>query len=125
MDPSYHRLFAYLGEVGVPPTGAPFAAYHTMDMQDLDVEVGVPVARPVASAGEVIAAELPARRIATALYTGPYEGLPGFHHSFMAWCNAHGHHLNGPVYEFYMNNPSETPADQLQTRIEYMLGRAD
>ena len=42
--PGLHpRVFAWLGERGVAPTGAPFWKYNVVDMErGLEVEVGVP-----------------------------------------------------------------------------------
>jgi len=49
----YGAIMQYLGELGEQPAGMPFAAYYNMDMQNLDVEIGFPVARKFAGKGEV------------------------------------------------------------------------
>jgi len=43
----YGAIATYLAEIGEQPSGAPFAAYYNMDMDNLDVEIGFPVARPL------------------------------------------------------------------------------
>ena len=43
----YGAIAQYLGELGEQPIGPPFAAYYNMDMDNLDVEFGFPVARPL------------------------------------------------------------------------------
>ena len=40
-------------EMGKQPAGVPYAAYHNLDMQDMDVEVGFPVSKPLPE-GEVV-----------------------------------------------------------------------
>jgi effector-binding domain-containing protein len=120
-DRSFGLLFGYLGQHGEAPAGAPVAVYHNFDMQNLDLEISVPVARPLPGQGEVQASELPARRVATGLLTGPYEALPDFYRALNAWCAEQNLHAGPPAYETYLNNPAETPPDQYQTRVELTL----
>jgi len=42
-----------LNELGEKPLEAAFAAYYNMDMENLDVEMGFPVAKPLAGRGEI------------------------------------------------------------------------
>ena len=42
---AYGAILQYAGSLGVQPCGAPFVAYHNMDMQDLDIEIGFPFAQ--------------------------------------------------------------------------------
>ena len=42
---SYCKIAAYLGELGEQPAGMPYAAYYNLDMQDMDLEMGFPVAK--------------------------------------------------------------------------------
>jgi len=46
LEDGYGVIAQYLDELGEQPIGPPFAAYYNMDMADLDVEFGFPVARP-------------------------------------------------------------------------------
>lgn len=39
----------------------------------------------------------------------------------MQWIKENGHTPAGVVYEFYLNDPSETPENELQTRIVFPL----
>jgi effector-binding domain-containing protein len=68
-------VFAWLGQHGIPPAGAPFIRYLVINMAaQLDIEVGVPVASAVSGDGRVCAGVLPAGRYASLVYTGPYDG---------------------------------------------------
>jgi effector-binding domain-containing protein len=70
-------VFGYLGEQGVPPTGAPFIRYHVINMADhLDIELAVPVAGPVAASDQVRPGVLPAGRYASLIYRDIKEGMP-------------------------------------------------
>ncbi|RYD03612.1 hypothetical protein N752_18740 [Desulforamulus aquiferis] len=57
---AYHTIINYLNELGEKPFEAPFAAYYNMDMEDLDVEMGFPVAKPLPGKGEIKSSEIPA-----------------------------------------------------------------
>ena len=61
---AYGAIMQYLGELGMPPAGAPFVAYFNMDMQDLDIEIGFPVMQPLPGKGEVQASAIPAGKAA-------------------------------------------------------------
>ena len=57
------ETFGWLAQQAISPAGAPFMRYHVIDMDGLmDVELGVPVAEPVAGNGRVGAGVLPAGR---------------------------------------------------------------
>jgi len=44
---NYHKIAEYLEEMEEQPVDVPFTAYYNMDMQNLDVEMGFPVALKV------------------------------------------------------------------------------
>ncbi len=52
LGPAYGAILQYAGQLGVQPCGAPFVAYHNMDMQDLDIEIGFPFAQELTGLGE-------------------------------------------------------------------------
>ncbi len=49
----YGAIMQHLGALGEQPAGPPFVAYYNMDMQNLDIEVGFPVAAHVTGADEL------------------------------------------------------------------------
>jgi effector-binding domain-containing protein len=70
------RVFAWLGERGIPPAGAPFWKYNVIDMErGLEVEVGVPIATAADGDNQVLAGTLAPGRYATLWYTGHPDGL--------------------------------------------------
>ncbi len=68
---AFGEIMQYLGELGENPTGMPFAAYHNMDMQDLDLEIGFPVSRELPGKGRVVPGEIPGGQWATLMHIGP------------------------------------------------------
>lgn len=107
----------YLGEQGVKPAGPPFAAYYNMDMQDLDVEAGFPVAQSLEGKDNIQSGQLPACRAATCVHVGPYKDIEPAYNALIAWIKENNLETIGIVYEFYLNDPQTTPPDKLMTKI--------
>jgi effector-binding domain-containing protein len=119
---TYRQIFEYMQELGAWPAGAPFVAYYNMDaqnpdVQNLDMEIGFPVAASLPARGAIQFSELPQRQAATCIYTGPYDGMGAAYDAINAHMAQNGLTLNGPIYEVYLNDPSETSARELQTEI--------
>lgn len=85
--PGLHpQVFAWLGERGIEPAGAPFWKYNVIDMErGLEVEVGVPVAAAVTGDDRVLAGVLPSGRYATLRHTGHPDELLGATASLLEW----------------------------------------
>ena len=118
---SYGALGAYLGRMRQEPAGAPFAAYYNQDMQNLDLEIGFPVAKKVAGQGEIQSGEIPGGRAASCMHTGPYDKIAAAYEALGQWMQARGLQGTGACYEFYLNDPQNTPSEKLQTQILFPL----
>jgi effector-binding domain-containing protein len=84
-----------------------------------DVEFGVGVTTPFASAGPVRYSTLPAGEVAATTHWGEYGGLGAAHDAVIAWCQAHGRELAGPRWEVY-GHWSDDPARR-RTDVYYLL----
>ena len=118
---AYCAIEQYLRELEEPPAGPPFTAYHNMDMQNLDVEIGFPVPRELPGRGDIQAGHLPEGKIATYLYTGPYSDMEPAYDALSRWIEENGYEPTGVAYEFYLTDPEETPPEEHQTQIVYPL----
>ena len=118
---SYTAIGQYLGSLGEAPSGAPYVAYYNMDMQDLDIEIGFPVSKPVAGAGAIQPSQMPAGKYATCLHQGPYKDCGGAYEALTLWVKEHGYETAGGVYEVYLNDPNVTPPEELKTQIIFQL----
>jgi effector-binding domain-containing protein len=90
-------------------------------MQDLDLEIGFPVSGELPDRGNIQAGEIPGGKVATCLYTGPYSGIAPAYTAFSEWIEANGYQPTGVAYEVYLNDPDETPPEELQTQIAFPL----
>lgn len=118
---AYGAIIQYLNEIGEQPGEAAFAAYYNMDMNDMDVEMGFAVARPLAGKGAIKAGEIPAGKQVSCLHKGPYNQMELVYNAMMQWFAEHGHTPTGVAYEFYYNSPAEVPESELLTKIVFPL----
>jgi effector-binding domain-containing protein len=118
---SYGAIAQYLGELGETPGGAPFVAYYNMDMQDLDIEIGFPVTRPLEGKGEIQEEFIPGGKMATCLHIGAYKEIEPAYNALNEFIAQNKYESTGVAYEFYLNDPNETPEEELQTQIVFPL----
>jgi len=118
---SYGKISAYLAELDEQPAGAPFAAYYNMDMQDLDVEIGFPVAKQIQGKGDIQASQVPGGKQGVALHTGRYGDIAPAYDALAGFVKEQGYEPTGISYEFYLNDPEKTPQEELQTQIVFPL----
>jgi effector-binding domain-containing protein len=121
LGPAWGAIMQRAGTAGAYPSGPPFVAYHNMDMQDLDLEIGFPFAQEVPSGGEVVQGLIPGGKAVSCLHVGPHNQLAGAYEALQAWAGANGHALAGVAYEFYLNDPRDTAPAELQTQVVFPL----
>lgn len=118
---SYGMIMGHLSVYGQQPVGAPYVAYFNMDMQALKLEVGFPVAKALPPAGQVEAGEIPEGKYACVMHNGSYQSLGSAYSAINEYIANQGLEATGVVYEIYLNDPSISPEDQLQTQILFQL----
>lgn len=113
---SYGKIVAYLDEIGELMTDVPFVAYHNMDMQNLDVEMGFPVAKSYPGNGEVKPGLIPEGKIIFCMYRGPYAEMEPVYMEMSQWFEENNCQPEGISYEYYYNDP-EFPESEWLTKI--------
>jgi effector-binding domain-containing protein len=121
---AYGAIAQYLGELGEQPAGPPFTAYYNMDMQDLDVEIGFPVYKRLPGKDDIKASDIPGGKAATCLHTGPYSGIGPAYNALSQWIKDNGYEVTGVAYEVYLDDPAQTPPQELRTQILFPLKTA-
>ncbi len=118
---AYGTIAQYLGELGEQPVGPPFAAYYSMDMQDLDVEIGFPVSRNLPGRADIKASEMVGGKVATCLHTGPYSEIEQAYNALLRWIEDNGYEATRVAYEVYLDDPAQEPPQELRTQILFPL----
>src|SRR5579859_4524157 len=98
-----YTIAQYLETLGQHPSGAPFAAYYNMDMQNLDVEIGFLSTKNVPGKGNIQPGSLPGGKAASCLHVGPYTGVGNAHTALHDWMREKGYENMGAYYEIYLN----------------------
>jgi effector-binding domain-containing protein len=116
----YMSIGKYLGEAGESPTGAPFVAYHNMDMENLDLELGFPVGKPLPGKDDIVAGEISAGSFLTSLYKGPYSKMEDLYNEMTKWMVDNGYEMAGAAYEYYLNSPEDVKDEsEYLTMVEF------
>ncbi|MGY5766431.1 GyrI-like domain-containing protein [Brachybacterium sp. DNPG3] len=128
MDACFSHLFRALAGAGVTPIGPAFALHHRMPVDTADVEIGVPLDRPLPetltlpSGLEVTASVLPAGRAATISHIGGYDALAEKWGEFTEMVGESEEQMTFPFWELYVTPPTpQTNPATLRTDLYTML----
>jgi|SRR5215831_1607788 len=120
--PALDLVWAFLRQnPGLRTDGHNIFLYHhpAKGGSTLTVDFGVQVTRVFSKAGEVVATETPAGRVASALHVGPYERMGETHQAIQSWARANHTTLGDKSWEIY-GDWTDDPS-KLETQIEYLL----
>lgn len=117
IDAAYQNIADYIKELGETPSDVPFTAYHKLEVDSMDVEIGFPVSKPLPGKGEIKPGVIRKGKVLTCSYIGPYSGLDDPYNEMFAWIADNGYEPTGVVYEYYYNSPDEVPEEELVTKI--------
>lgn len=119
----FTALMMYLGKEGVAPAGPPFIVYHEVidDQTAGDIEICMPVARPVAGDGDVYGMQLAGGAVATTVHQGPYDEIGPAYHTLTGWIQEHGHEIAGPPREIYLNDPRSVAPEDILTELDFPI----
>jgi effector-binding domain-containing protein len=122
---AFGAVLGCLSQVGQQPAGPPFVAYHNMDMQAMEIEAGFPIFMPMDGQDDVQAGEIPGGKYASCLHIGPYPEVKAAYDALGQYMAEQGVVPTGIAYEFYLNDPGNTPPEELQTEILFPLKTAE
>jgi effector-binding domain-containing protein len=110
VDREFPELFGWLARHGITPAGPPFIRYLVIDMEnELQVELGVPVAGEVEADDRIRHDVLPAGRYVTLRHAGPYHGLIVSNATLQDWVREQGVELDTWQTEHYLTDPLAEP----------------
>jgi effector-binding domain-containing protein len=121
MGSVYGEIAGFMGEKGLKFAGPPFALYHNMDMEALDLEIGFPISNRSKGEGLVTTGRIPGGRVAVAIHTESYDTIGKTYESLAVFVKEKGLETGKWTYEYYLNSPQDTAPDELQTEIYFPI----
>ena len=104
-----HLLFEeverHVGQYGARASAPPLALFHDGEYreQDIDLEVAIPLKAAIPSTHRIQVGELPGEAsMACLVHTGSYDTIGAASEALLAWIEAHGYQIAGPVREVYL-----------------------
>lgn len=115
---AYSKLSGYVSTQGLKQTGPPVAIFYGEMKGDLVMDAGLPVDRDDLTPSKPIrVGRLYGGRVVKAVYRGAYTGLGTAREQVKAYIASAGLTQDGPLWEQYVSDPSQTPAAELQTNL--------
>ena len=130
-DTHLPNIADHIANTGGTPAGAPFGRYHQFGPDQVDVEIGIPLAMPASNlrplaecdSGEMGSSELPGGEAAVLVHHGPYDSLSAAYDGLHDWIHAQGRDEGSGPWESYIDDPSEvSDPSQLRTEVVWPLG---
>ncbi|MCY1674586.1 GyrI-like domain-containing protein [Pseudarthrobacter sp. SL88] len=115
---AFGSVMAAAQRQGATPAGPPFARYHGMPGETVDVEAGFPITGTFTTADGVQAGTLPEADALEAIHTGPYDTLQQTYGAIQQQMRADGLTPADSMWEYYLSNPEKEPDPATwQTRV--------
>jgi len=113
--------------------GTPFGIYLSdpkkVAQGSLNYEICIPVApetRADEKAGVAVKpAGGPGVEIAATIHAGPFDQVSATYERLVKWIADNGYQVAGPGLEFYLTDPSKTPAESLKTEVAFPVTKAE
>jgi len=123
MDKGYKELWDYLIKLGKQASGPPYCAYTNCseDFSIFDLEMGIPVAEAVPVQGEICLGKTHEGKAVCTTYKGPYKEIEAAYTALMEYLPKNSLESTGVYYDFYLNNPADTPESELLTKVVFLV----
>ena len=110
MSMMYGALSKLIEKENLMMTNAPFAIYHKIDGENIDIEIGIPVNRVPENLGDnIMAGELKDGKYVHADHFGSYEELEKTHSFIQNWMEKRKFIMTGSPMEQYLTDPMQEP----------------
>jgi effector-binding domain-containing protein len=105
----YPEIMGHLNAEGAQIAGPPFSRYHAMGGDEIDLEAGLPVTKPIAEKGRIKNGVLPGGKTVIGWHIGPYDKLKVAHEALQAHLAAEKLKSRGGPWEVYWTDPGVVP----------------
>jgi AraC family transcriptional regulator len=121
MDAGFGSLREHAAATGAESVGPPFVFSPDFGKEQFDLIICMPVTAG-AVAGEGIAVEeIAGGHVASVMHKGAYTEVPKAYEALFKWIEENGRTAAGAAREVYLNDPKETPENELLVEIDVPL----
>jgi effector-binding domain-containing protein len=113
---AYDKIMEYAARKNMLLSGGPFVCYHNTDLENLDVEMGFPVAKSVSGNDNIVGHTIPVQKAVSGIFLGPYTDTDPLMMEIIKWIAEHGYEQQGQIFNYYLND-DDRPAAELLTQI--------
>ena len=113
---NFRKIADYLEETNELMSDVPFVAYHSLDPEDMDIEIGFPVPIPLSGKGDIKASFFQEGLAVFSMFRGSYGDMEPLYSEMTEWIEKNGYRFSGAYYEFYYNG-IEFPESELLTKV--------
>jgi effector-binding domain-containing protein len=123
MGAAFHDVWDHMQAGAIKPAGPALAVYYTYDPQVMTFRAGFVIAREDMSkaGGEVKGDVTPAGQALHFTHKGPYATLRDDYGLMMEHITTHKLEMSTPSWELYVNDPGQTPQEDLLTECYIAL----
>jgi effector-binding domain-containing protein len=114
----FGQIAKFMAKNKLRQAGAPLGLDDEMTAGSYKFEPGIPVDRgDVVSAEGVRVVQSYAGNALKTTHVGAYDGLSKTHNQLLAYIAVHGYKPNGPMFSWFVDDPGNTPAENLRTEM--------
>jgi len=119
----FAKLMEYLAEQGKQIAGAPYLAYMNAneDWSQFDIELGIPIGETIPVQDEFQISRSCEGKAITTTYKGPYKDIEVAYIALMDYAKENTLESTGVYYDYYLNDPADTPESELLTQVVYPI----
>ena len=117
------KVFGFLAQKGIEIAGAPYLAYSNSnaDFSQFDIELGIPINEIITVDGEFFMSKNCEGRAITTMHKGAYKDIEPAYTALMEYMAENKLESTGVYYDYYINNPADTPEGELLTQVVFPI----
>jgi effector-binding domain-containing protein len=123
MTEGYQKLWAYIAKCGKQMAGAPYCKYTngSENFMKWNIELGVPVSEHLPEQDEIYMSKTCEGKAITAIHKGAYKDIEKTYAPMMQYLAENKLESTGTYYDYYLNNPADTPESELLTKVVFPI----
>ena len=117
------KIVHYLNQQGVQIAGIPYLAYKNgnADFSRFDVEMGIPVEKEIPVSSGFFMSQTYEGKAVCGIHQGAYTDIEPVYMALMEYMEKNKLESTGVYYDYYVNDPADTPEKELLTRVIFPI----